>query len=396
MVSFGVSSGLIMPAISMTKEDTTESYENEIEQLNYDDDNYDYEDNYDDYNYYDEDYGIELYSADGSYNFGQNITGITFIGGGVTQNGNEVTFPSDNWSGYVSISYDNLKWADITYNSGCTWEDIPDAYRSITYKLPSDISILETEEGNVSDKTELWADFRKESGNEAYRYDSAGTYLVDKDSGTITITFGEGYLKYLYTKQTAAEGGLRFEASMNRDNDKDNNKKVEVGNSNISVFFPPKEISFNKNAENVNNEKIKWSLRIQNPGGETLNEVKDEMLKYSDGIYEITPEGAVTIDRENGKAIIADDYKDSDDINIVYYTPIKDVYDQRDNTDKLTNKAELTIEGGEPIQKEAQTWLSNDLIKAKISKTGTPSYQIDGTKGYIEWTINVERGYGLS
>lgn len=393
LVSFGVSSGLIMPAISMTKEDTTESYENEIEQLNYDDDNYDYEDNY-----YDEDYGIEMYSADGSYNFGRNITGITFSGGGVSQNGNEVTFPADDWSGAVSINYNNLKWSDITFgDADCTWENMPEANKSIVYKLPDEITILKTESGKVNDPTKLWNDFKNEDGNEAYRYASAGTYTIDKDSKTITIKFSEGYLKYLYEKQTAAQGGLNFKAEMHRGNDKDNNKNFDVGNSNISVFFPAREVSFNKNAENVNNEKIKWSLKIQNPGGDaTLNEVTDEMFKYADGNYEITPEGAVTINKESGKAVINEGFNGADEIAIVYYTPIKDVYDQRKENGELSNKAELYIEGGEPISKEAKTWLEKDLIKAKISKTGTPSYQINGEKGYIEWTINVERGYGLS
>lgn len=398
LVSFGVSSGLIMPAISMTKEDTTESYENEIEQLNYDDDNYDYEDNYDDYNYYDEDYGIEMYSADESYNFGQNITGITFSGGGVSQKGNEVTFPADDWSGAVSINYNNLKWSDITFgDADCTWENIPEANKSIVYRLPDEITILKTESGKVNDPTKLWNDFKNADGNEAYRYASAGTYTIDKDSKTITITFSEGYLKYLYEKQTAAQGGLNFKAEMHRGGNKDNNKNFDVGNSNISVFFPAREVSFNKNAENVNNEKIKWSLKIQNPGGDaTLNEVTDEMFKYADGNYEITPEGAVTINKESGKAVINEGFNGADEIAIVYYTPIKDVYDQRKENGELSNKAELYIEGGEPISKEAKTWLEKDLIKAKISKTGTPSYQINGEKGYIEWTINVERGYGLS
>ncbi|MDE6797963.1 MAG: hypothetical protein K2J36_08150, partial [Ruminococcus sp.] len=398
LVSFGVSSGLIMPAISMTKEDTTESYENEIEQLNYDDDNYDYEDNYDDYNYYDEDYGIEMYSADESYDFGQNITGITFSGGGVSQKGNEVTFPADDWSGAVSINYNNLKWSDITFSDAdCTWENIPEANKSIVYRLPDEITILKTESGKVNDPTKLWNDFKNADGNEAYRYASAGTYTIDKDSKTITITFSEGYLKYLYEKQTAAQGGLNFKAEMHRGGNKDNNKNFDVGNSNISVFFPAREVSFNKNAENVNNEKIKWSLKIQNPGGDaTLNEVTDEMFKYADGNYEITPEGAVTINKESGKAVINEGFNGADEIAIVYYTPIKDVYDQRKENGELSNKAELYIEGGEPISKEAKTWLEKDLIKAKISKTGTPSYQINGEKGYIEWTINVERGYGLS
>ncbi|MDE6426929.1 MAG: Cna B-type domain-containing protein [Ruminococcus sp.] len=197
-----------------------------------------------------------------------------------------------------------------------------------------------------------------------------------------------------------AVGSLKFNGKLGRSEDASGNKNIQVGDLDIEVQFPTKEVSIGKVASfSDNNKNITWTLTLNNPGGyATLTDVTDDMFAYAES-FTVRPEGAVTLDKDNKKAVINGDYQEYDgQITITYVTLAKDVYQLRDETDKLTNDAYLHVDGEEePKKKSSQVWFERNNVMATLTKSGTPSYQLaDGERGYIEWTINVNRGYDLS
>lgn len=409
LVSFAVPISLIMPAVSMTYE--TDTDENHVQQLNNQIETYANGDN----PWFD-----TAVTETNGFNFENKITKLEITGSNVTKNPDgsyTINAGSANsWSGAFTLNYSNLSISDLNSQ--------PYMY----YQIPTDyIRIVEAqcgEDKKITDGTEGWKNFYTNPVNNVS--DTTAGYFCVSTSGLLTIRFTDDYIRYLNTV-SACNGGVRFFGSIDRASGANGNKDFTIENTNIKVNFDEKNLSIRKSAEyakktividqwgNTREEedksKIKWTITIENGSyAENLSgyTVDDPMFSRGEN-FVIKPKDAGSI--EGGVFKFNESYKDSngkypDNVTITYETPIidSDLEDiiiswngQPDPNDvRIKNIATLKKpDGTETPSNEASKDIPKNEIKSTITKSGTPSYEIDGSKGYIEWTIEVNRQHGL-
>lgn len=270
----------------------------------------------------------------------------------------------------------------------------------IYYQLPDNIQATKDyyeNENYVTDSSQAWVKYRDEHGISS---ENAGQFSIDQQTGLVVIKFYDDYLKFI-DESGGFSGKLSFDGKVNRADTKEGDQKIDFGGVSINVTFDDKKVTANKSSYKDGSDPllIHWTITIQDPGkygnlnGKTLT---DEMFSKAENI-KTTPENIGSL---NGNTFIFNEGADTKDnnhenIKIEYTTRVTEA-DLKNLTDgKIKNNAKLQTDDGDLPLSSEQNYDSSS-VKASIQKTGTPTYQVDGTKGYIEWQLRVSRQYGFS
>jgi len=274
----------------------------------------------------------------------------------------------------------------------------------IYYKLPDNIQAIQDYyegENITTDGSPAWGNYCTEHGIDSDKK-NAGQFSIDKETGLVVIKFTEDYLKFVDTQGGGFSGTITFQGKVNRADTKDGDQKIDFGDKSITITFDDKKVTANKSSFKDGSDPllIHWTITIQDPSkygnlnGKTLT---DEMFSKMEGNIKTTPENIGSL---NGNTFTFNEGADTKDyshenIKIEYTTRVTEA-DLKNLTDgKIKNNAILKTDDGDLPLSSEQNYDSSS-VKASIQKTGTPTYQVDGTKGFMEWQLKVSRQYGFS
>lgn len=296
-----------------------------------------------------------------------------------------------------------------TFNVGFTFPDkskdvgYSNYQPYIYYKLPNNIQAIQDYyegENITTDGSPAWGKYCTDHGIDSNKK-NAGRFSIDKETGLVVIKFTDDYLKFIDEQGGGFSGTIEFQGKVNRADTKDGDQKIDFGNQSITVTFDDKKVTANKSSFKDGSDPllIHWTITIQDPSkygnlnGKTLT---DEMFSKAESI-KTTPENIGSL---NGNTFIFNEGADTKDYNhenikIEYTTRVTEA-DLKNLTDgKIKNNAILKTDDGDlPLSSEQN--YDGSSVKASIQKTGTPTYQVDGTKGFMEWQLKVSRQYGFS
>ena len=296
-----------------------------------------------------------------------------------------------------------------TFNVGFTFPDkskdvgYSNYQPYIYYKLPNNIQAIQDYyegENITTDGSPAWGKYCTDHGIDSNKK-NAGRFSIDKETGLVVIKFTDDYLKFIDEQGGGFSGTIEFQGKVNRADTKDGDQKIDFGNQSITVTFDDKKVTANKSSFKDGSDPllIHWTITIQDPSkygnlnGKTLT---DEMFSKAESI-KTTPENIGSL---NGNTFTFNEGADTKDYNhenikIEYTTRVTEA-DLKNLTDgKIKNNAILKTDDGDlPLNSEQN--YDGSSVKASIQKTGTPTYQVDGTKGFMEWQLKVSRQYGFS
>lgn len=297
-----------------------------------------------------------------------------------------------------------------TFNVGFTFPDkskdvgYSNYQPYIYYKLPNNIQAIQDYyegENITTDGSPAWGKYCTDHGIDSNKK-NAGRFSIDKETGLVVIKFTDDYLKFIDEQGGGFSGTIEFQGKVNRADTKDGDQKIDFGNQSITVTFDDKKVTANKSSFKDSSDPllIHWTITIQDPSkygnlnGKTLT---DEMFSKMEGSIKTTPENIGSL---NGNTFTFNEGADTKDYNhenikIEYTTRVTEA-DLKNLTDgKIKNNAILKTDDGDLPLSSEQNYDSSS-VKASIQKTGTPTYQVDGTKGFMEWQLKVSRQYGFS
>ena len=373
MVAFSVCGSLIMPAVSMTgsTEETApalEMAESEVQMVG-------------------DSAGVYTTAPEGSVDFGKNITQLTVS----PEQMETVDGDTSIKKGKFTISY---KFDDSSSVGILNGKKQP----YIHYTLPSTIIIPKTYSGeDVVDNTGGFKQWLKNHNKETTPV--AGHYTLDPESHLIVIEFTDDYCQYV-SESKGFEGTVKFEGDVKRSNTKEGDTTVEINGQKIHVEFDdqPPVISKNASVSGENAPEITWTVTLTNPGTTTNGEFKSytdlngytlEDVQMPSGVT-VNPPGVGTA--ADGKFTFSEAANKCEKITFTYHRALTE---EELRSGKLVNTATLKDTSSANVN-QATAEASFATSKATIAKSGTPSYAIDGSKGYIEWTLTVQRSYGKS
>lgn len=371
MVAFSVCGSLIMPAVSMTgsTEETApalEMAESEVQMVG-------------------DSAGAYTTAPEGSVDFGKNITQLTVS----PEQMETVEGDTSTKKGKFTISY---KFDDSSSVGILNGKKQP----YIHYTLPSTIIIPKTYSGeNVLDNTEGFKQWLKNNNKETTRV--AGHYTLDPETHLIVIEFTDDYCQYV-SESKGFEGTVNFEGRVKRSNTKDGDTTITINGQKIHVEFDdqPPVIDKNASVSGGNAPEITWTVTLTNPGATTDGEFKSytdlngytlEDVQMPSGVT-VNPAGVGTA--ADGKFTFSEAANKCEKITFTYHRALTE---EELRSGKLVNTATLKDTSSANVSQDTAE-ASFATSKATIAKSGTPSYAIDGSKGYIEWTLTVQRSYG--
>lgn len=374
MVAFSVCGSLIMPAVSMTgsTEETApalEMAESEVQMVG---------------DSAATGPGIQTAFSEapaGATNFGDKITKLDVNPEGLNKK------DENTKTGYFTISYEFKDDSKVDSNQPY-----------IFYKLPSELIIPADYAGDNMTVTDT-------AGWESSEYNTkhtsvCGYFCIDAETNLIVIKFTPEYCKYIRANGGKIKGTVGFEGDVKRSNTKEGDTTVEINGQKIHVEFDdqPPVISKNASVSGENAPEITWTVTLTNPGTTTNGEFKSytnlngytlEDVQMPSGVT-VNPPGMGTA--ADGKFTFSEAANKCEKITFTYHRALTE---EELRSGKLVNTATLKDTSSANVN-QATAEASFDTSKATIAKSGKPSYAIDGSKGYIEWTLTVERSYGKS
>lgn len=229
----------------------------------------------------------------------------------------------------------------------------------------------------------------------------AGTFLIE--DGYVKITLTSDYLEHVNNESNdkSLQGSLYFSGELHRKNDDNGDQSFTIGGQEINVTFPDKYATLQKGDPWIDSSTgtVNWTVTINKEYGASLegytltDTVFGQSYFIADSIT-YNPAGAGTYSSENHTITFIDDdsVKNTSTITINYKTKItpEQISDGRlSNTATLTKEAH-TSSGSKTVQ--------FDKNPIGVDKTGTPDYQTSGgTYGnQIQWQIKITSEYGTS
>lgn len=374
MVAFSVCGSLIMPAVSMTG--STEETAPALEMAE-----------------------SEVQMVGDSAATGPGIqTAFSEAPAGATNFGDKITKLDVNPEG-LNKKDENTKTGDFTISYEFKDDSKVDSNQPyIFYKLPSELIIPADYAGDEMTVTDT-------AGWESSEYNTkhtavCGYFCIDAETNLIVIKFTPEYCKYIRANGGKIKGTVGFEGDVKRSNTKEGDTTVEINGQKIHVEFDdqPPVISKNASVSGGNAPEITWTVTLTNPGTTTNGEFESytnlngytlEDVQMPSGVT-VNPPGVGTA--ADGKFTFSEAANKCEKITFTYHRALTE---EELRSGKLVNTATLKDTSSADVN-QATAEASFATSKATIAKSGTPSYAIDGSKGYIEWTLTVQRSYGKS
>lgn len=374
MVAFSVCGSLIMPAVSMTG--STEETAPALEMAE-----------------------SEVQMVGDSAATGPGIqTAFSEAPAGATNFGDKITKLDVNPEG-LNKKDENTKTGDFTISYEFKDDSKVDSNQPyIFYKLPSELIIPADCAGDEMTVTDT-------AGWESSEYNTkhtavCGYFCIDAETNLIVIKFTPEYCKYIRANGGKIKGTVGFEGDVKRSNTKEGDTTVEINGQKIHVEFDdqPPVISKNASVSGGNAPEITWTVTLTNPGTTTNGEFKSYTDLNGYTLEDVQMPSGVTVNplgmgtAADGKFTFSEAANKCEKITFTYHRALTE---EELRSGKLVNTATLKDTSSADVN-QATAEASFSTSKATIAKSGTPSYAIDGSKGYIEWTLTVQRSYGKS
>lgn len=226
--------------------------------------------------------------------------------------------------------------------------------------------------------------------------EKAGTFVIE--DGYVKITLTDDYItNHVNIGDHSLKGSLQFSGELHRSSNEDGDQSFTIGGQEIKVNFPDKYATLQKGDPQIDttNGVVNWTVTISKEHGASLADytladtVFGQSYFLADSVsYE--PPGAGTYD--GTKITFNDNAKNTGTVTIHYQTKITP---EQINAGKLDNKAVLEKEGyNSPGEKTV--WFNKNPIS--VDKTGTPDYQTSGGtyNNQIQWQIKITSEYGTT
>ncbi len=266
----------------------------------------------------------------------------------------------------------------------------------IYYQIPENIYIQSDYAGEsckVKDFDDGWA--KSEAGIAADGL--SGYYSID-ENGMMVIKFTPEYLKYIDEHNGAVKGAISFSGEIRRNDTADGDQTIDFGGHKINVEFEDKNLSANKSGtpkfDTSGNPYAVWTITINNPGKYAdLNNatLTDTMFPADTTNITVNPSDVGSFD--NGAFTFNANANQNEQIIFTYTTVVTK------DTNSVTNEAYLKYGDNQTISMTKTVPFDLNSIKGKITKSGIASYDKQGDNkefGYIEWTVEAYREYGVS
>ena len=370
VVAFSVCGSLIMPAISMTK-----SEEQAVSELNLAEDH------------------------------------IALMGAGIPTAFQEPPENATNFESVITkftVTPENLETVDgstkkgnfnVTYNF-TTDSHVSPSQPYIYYILPDNVNVPTTYAGEtctVLDATDGWREWQKRNNKDVSV--TSGYYSIDPESHLVVIQFTEDYCTYIREKNGIFEGTLNFEGQVKRADTIDGDQTIIANGHEIHVAFDDAPATIDKSCSIDTGAKvIRWTVVLKNPGstkdgqftGYTdLTKCTLEDLELPDNV-QTNPDGMGSVSNHQFTFSEAANHQET-----ITFTYERALTEAELSSGSVTNTATLKDENQQTISQDTEN-AKFATSKSILSKSGTPSYAVDGSKGFILWTIQVDRGYGMS
>lgn len=280
----------------------------------------------------------------------------------------------------------------------------PHLYLDLTSLINVDPNVFlnsASKSGTVGDSDDAYLAFLREEQDQG-KYSNIKDYEAgnfDISDGYVKITLNDAYIAYLKNGDGSLKGSLRFSGELHRSSNEDGDQSFTIGGQEIKVNFPDKYATLQKGDPQIDttNGVVNWTVTISKEHGASLADytltdtVFGQSYFLADSVsYE--PPGAGTYD--GTKITFNDNAKNTGTVTIHYQTKITPEMINNGNG-SLTNTA--TLKKGDYAPERSSTAL---FTKKPISvdKTGTPDYQTSGGthSDKIQWQIKITSEYGTT
>ncbi len=221
----------------------------------------------------------------------------------------------------------------------------------------------------------------------------AGTYVIE--NGVIKITLTDEYLQYVTRDggDGSLEGSLEFSGNLSRSNTDDGDQSFTMAGETVIVDFPDKYAKLSgKNATVQNDGTVLWSVTIQNDKQVDLDGyvLTDAMLA---GASKVTFNPANAGTHSGDKITLAS--STAQWVTITYTTPVTP-----ELIEAGAQKNTATLQKGDDEKSKTEKESTANFTKKPltVNKSGKADYtETSGTYGgKINWTVTVKNEYGLS
>lgn len=330
----------------------------------------------------------------------------------MTVEGNaEVTISTDNMEYGNTVNGGSASrvniWLQVDYGFNIQEAGVSKAQPSFYFELNNyDVEWLEDwTNRTASDNSAGWVEWRNQYiGNNKYAPATYDVYRDENGKIYVIVTLNERYIDYIETQgSNQVKGNVKFSADVSRDDSQDGDKTIFDGAADLKVSFDDIDPTVNKeggltyqNDPTTGKPIIRWTITLND-----FYELKNFAL--SDTHLNAMIPGTLRAVDENGQQIgisangnnfvFDQETTTSKKITITYESVATDAeLNDTSNGHKgfATNTVNLNYKDG--VTSTGQVDLNADF-KAHITKTGKPSYEVDGEKGYIYWTVTVSRNY---
>ena len=231
--------------------------------------------------------------------------------------------------------------------------------------------------------------------------EKAGTFVIEED-GYVKITLTNDYItNHVNTGDRSLKGSLHFSGELHRSNDDNGDQSFTIGGKEIQVNFPDKYATLQKGEPQIDTTKgvVNWTVTINKEHGSSLKDynltdtVFVESYFIEDSIS-YDPSNAGTYDGEKITFNDDDSIKNTSTITIHYQTKITSEQ-INDGNGSLSNQATLTKDNHSSSDNKT-AWFTKKPIS--VDKTGTPDYQTSGGtyNNQIQWQIKITSEYGTT
>lgn len=227
--------------------------------------------------------------------------------------------------------------------------------------------------------------------------EKAGTFVIE--DGYVKITLTDNYISHVNGGDHSLKGSLQFSGELHRSNDDNGDQSFEIGKQEIKVNFPDKYATLQKGDPQIDTTKgvVNWTVTINKEYGASLKDynltdtVFEQEYFIADSIsYE--PSGVGTYDGTKVTFADNDNIKNTSAVIIHYQTKITP---DQIKSGRLDNKAILK-KGDYKPESSKTVWFEKTPIS--VDKTGTPDYQTSGGthNDKIQWQIKITSEYGTT
>lgn len=219
----------------------------------------------------------------------------------------------------------------------------------------------------------------------------AGTYVIE--NGYVKITLTPEYIAYVTSGAGSLEGALDFSGTLSRSETDDGDQSFTMAGQTVIVDFPDKYAKITNKSANVQDDgTVKWTVTINNDRGADLKDyvLTDTMLNGASNLT-LSPALGYT---QDGNSLKITDSSTSQWLTITYTTPI-----DKAQIEAGSQKNTATLQKGDDSKSVSTGESTAQFNKTPltVNKTGTPDYMNGNPHSdKINWTVTVTNNYGLS